>query len=67
MSNKDEVKNTITWTVTLALYLIFAALIKNYGGKALSNVSRYQLTNLYEDASLYWHATDLNCDSDTKP
>ena len=44
-----------------------ATLIKNYGGKALLNVSRDQLTRLYEDASLYWHATGLNCDPDTQP
>jgi GT2 family glycosyltransferase len=44
-----------------------ATLINNYGGIALANVSHDQLTKLYEEASLYWHATGLHCDPKLQP
>jgi GT2 family glycosyltransferase len=44
-----------------------AALIKNYDGKALTNVSRDRLIKLYQSASLYWHATGLNFDPKSQP
>jgi GT2 family glycosyltransferase len=50
-----------------AYYKKTAALIRGYGGKALTNISYDYLQKLYKEASIYWHATGLNKDQEKEP